>query len=515
MEIVERDFDMPAGAANRRSPIQKYSYLWVTPTADDIHEYIKWAKRGGFRMMLLSYTAFSRGVGHFAWNSRYPNGMADLKKVTDAVRSAGLKLGLHIHYNKALKSDAYVTPVPDDRLHKVRTFTFATAVDTKADVIPVNENPKGCTRDDKRRILKAGTELIAYEAFTTEPPFQFTGCRRGHLNTTAAAHRAGSEVSLLNVDTWPIFIRFDQNTDIQDETADRIGEIFRQTGPYDMVYFDGAEDVHAPFWFHCANAQWRVFRHFQPAPPVCEAASNTHFSWHMISRGNAYDSVAPDKMKEFCRKAPCRGAASRALNFSRLEFGWLHGFGRSPDNYIGPDVLEYVISRGAAWDCPFSMTVNTSQLAANPRTEDCFDLIKLWEEARIENRLSDEQRKMLKELDQEHHLLVNEQGEHELVAIDEIADVAGGLFKAYRFHRAADPNSTYIIIWCTRRQTDLLLPVATDQLVVMRPFGTPLPVQTVGKKARLTISDRCYLVLKGMTADQASQLLATAQIAAN
>ena len=512
METVERDFDMPSGAAHRRSPIQQYSYLWASPTPRDVHEYIKWAKRGGFRMILFSYTSFSRGVGHFAWSSRYPNGMDDLKKVTDAIRAAGLKLGLHIHYNKALKGDAYVTPVPDDRLHKVRSFTLAAAVDPKADTIPVNENPKGCTLDDRRRILKAGTELIAYDAYTTEPPFQFSGCGRGHLNTTAAAHEAGNELSLLDVDTWPIFVRFDQNTDIQDETAARIAAIYRETGPYDMVYFDGAEDVHAPFWFHCANAQQRVFRHFQPAPPVCEAAATTHFSWHMISRGNAYDSVAPDQMKDFCRKAPCRGAASRAPNFSRVNFGWLHGFGRSKNNYIGPDVLEFVLSRGAAWDCPFSMTVNPAQLAANPRTEDCFDVIKLWEDARIENRLTDEERDALKDLDQEHHLMVNDQGNHELVKIDKVTNVADGVFKAYCFQRSSDPNSTYVLIWCTRPQADLLLPVSADQLIVMRPLGTRLPVTRAGDKTRLTISDRRYLLFKGMTARQVSQLLAAAEL---
>ena len=47
----------------------------------------------------------------------------------------------------------------------------------------------------ERRILKAGTELIAYKTYTIEPPFQFTGCGRGHLNTTAAAHRAARALS--------------------------------------------------------------------------------------------------------------------------------------------------------------------------------------------------------------------------------------------------------------------------------------------------------------------------------
>ena len=50
------------------------------------------------------------------------------------------------------------------------------------------------------------------------------------------------EVGLLDVDTWNVFIRFDQNTDIQDEVAERIAAIYRQTGPYAMVYFDGPVD---------------------------------------------------------------------------------------------------------------------------------------------------------------------------------------------------------------------------------------------------------------------------------
>ena len=107
----------------------------------------------------------------------------------------------------------------------------------------VQENPAGCTRDEGRRVLKAGKELITYRSYTTEPPFRFTGCERGHLGTAPAANRAGDPVGLLDVDSWDIFIRFDQETDIQDEVGRRIGEIVNETGPYDMVYFDGSEDV--------------------------------------------------------------------------------------------------------------------------------------------------------------------------------------------------------------------------------------------------------------------------------
>ena len=532
MAIVERDFDMPAGAERRRQAVQRYSYLWaVRPTPKNVDEYIRWAKRSGFRMILFSYTDFSREAGHFDWNDSYPHGVADLKHVTDAIRRAGLKVGLHIHYSKAARSDRYVTPVPDGRLHKVRRFTLSTDIAPQSDVIIVDENPDGSALDDGRRILQAGDELIAYERYTTKPPFQFTGCRRGHLGTTSSAHRKGDSLGLLNVDTWPKFIRLDQNTNIQDEVARRIAEIYRQTGPYHMVYFDGAEDVHEPFWYHVASAQHRVYRLLDPPPPVCEAAHYTHFSWHMITRSNAYDIIAPaDGMKDFCRLMPCPTAAERAKDFSRIDFGWLGRFGKSQSGYAGPDVWEYVASRAAAWDCPISLRVGLEDIASNPRAEDCLAAMKIWEDARLANQLTDAQRNMLKPISPEHaqyvpcfqqrdtwnhfltgnlnpmqqqivakraehHLFVNERERYEMVEVEEIPNLADGEIKAFAFQRATQPADTYVLLWATGDDVQLRLPVTPDRLFVMRPFGNRLPIQADGDGALVPIGDRTYLRL--------------------
>jgi len=495
MEIVERDFKMPPGARHRRSAAQKYSYLWVSPTPGDIGEYVEWARRGGFRMILFSYTAFSQGAGHFRWNRRYPGGLADLKKVTDTIRRAGLSAGLHLHYDKAHATDPYVAPVPDDRLGKTRTFTLRSDIDKAAATISVRENPRGYTRSEGMRVLQIDKELIAYKSFTTRGRYEFRGCRRGHLYSAPASHRAGGKVHLLNVDTNPLFIRLDQNTDIQDEVAERIGHIVRQTGPYDMVYFDGAEDVHAPFWYHCANAQYRLWRRLSPAPSVAEAAANTHFSWHMISRSNAHDSVAPDEMKAFCRKGPCRAAPQRARDFTRINFGRLDGFGRSRTEWIGPDVLEYVVSRGAAWDCPFSMRVDLQQIKNNPRAEDCFGVAKIWEDARIGGKLSDAHRRNLRMLDREHHLFRNKEGNLELATISEIPEVAGGKhLKAYSFRRFLQPLDTCVLIWAVVDRAELLLPTPPEGLRVMRPFGTELSVSVQAGKAVIPVSSRRYLI---------------------
>jgi hypothetical protein len=508
MQAVEEDFNLPPGAEGRRSPIQKYSYFWPSPTPENIHDYITWAKRGGFRMILISYTSFSTGVGHFKWNSNYPNGMSDLKYVIDAIKAAGLKTGLHIHYNKAYINDEYVTPVADDRFHKYNTFTLASDISSTDTVIPVNENPAGSVMDENRRILRVGGELIYYTSYTTVPPYQFYGCARGHLKTFTAPHSAGSVTDLLDVDTWTIFILFDQNTDIQDEVAARVSDIYEQAGPFDMVYFDGAEDIHTPTWYHTANAARRVYQHFDPAPTICEAASNTHFSWHMMTRSNAYDSVAPEGMKDFCRAYPCARAPDRALNFTGIDFGWLHGFGNSLMSYIGPDILEFICSRGTAWDCPFSMTASLEAFSKNPLTEDCLDTIKIWEDVRIGGHITETQRTELKNLDQEHHLFINDSNEYELVAIDPVEDFESRKFSmAYTFVRESEPGSTYAIIWPIMGELSLFVDANINDLSMFKPFGNEIELSVVEGQVVLPLPDRRYVRFAGMEHEEVSDLL--------
>ena len=217
-------------------------------------------------------------------------------------------------------------------------------------------------------------------------------------------------------------------------------------------------------------------------------------------------------MKAFCRKAPCRSAPRRALDFSCVNFGWLHGFGRSPSKYISPDTLEYILSRGAAWNCPFSMAINLKQVETNPRTEDCFDTMRIWEDARIERKLTGAQQEALKNLDQEHHLFINERGEYELVAVTELASVADrGCFRAYSFIRASRPGDTYVLIWTTGDEASIVLDVPEDRLTAMRPFGKALPLSRVDDKVSVPISDRRYLAFADMPRDRVAELLREAK----
>ena len=294
-------------------------------------------------------------------------------------------------------------------------------------------------------------------------------------------------------------------------------------------------------------SQYRVFRLLDPPPPVCEAAHYTHFSWHMISRANAYDNVATlDGMKDFCRLMPCPTAAARTMDFSRIDFGWLGRFGQTKLGCAGPDIYEYIASRAAAWDCPISLNASLKDFQSNPRAEDCLAAIRIWEDARLGNRLSDDQRRLLcnvapedaryvscfeqrdiyqnwrdnRNLDEsqrriladrrEHHLFINEEKQYELVEIEEITGVAQGTVKAFLFHRAGKSADCYILVWAGDAESRLRLPVGT--LVAMRPFGVRLSCVSNGSSSELIIGPRTYLLLADTSSERARQLFCDAKV---
>ena len=122
--------------------------------------------------------------------------------------------------------------------------------------------------------------------------------------------------------------------------------------------------------------------------------------------------------------------------------------------------------------------------------------------------LSDEARKTLMTPDREHHLFRNEQGQYELVEIHEIPNVLFGTLKAYWFTRQSRPEDTYVLIWAKAGSADLHLPMATEKLSVMRPFGTRLEVKT-DKDAQpvVEVGRRAYMVCSGMNPQEVTKMV--------
>jgi hypothetical protein len=500
---VEEDYALPLGVKSRRSREYGYSYYEASSiTPEDAARHIQYAKQSGLRAMDVYYLAFASSAGHFPWRPEYPNRMDDLKKVVAQIKDAGILPGVHIHYNKTHKQDAYVTPKPDPRLNLVESFTLAENIDAAATVISVEENPCRCTLDDERRILRIQNELLTYERYTAAAPYRFENCKRGALGTQAAPHEMSSRVGLLDVDTWPVFVRFTQNTSIQDEVAERLRDIYEQAG-FQFVYYDGAEDVPPPYWYTVSRAQWIVSQKLQPQPLFAEGACKSHFSWHILTRGNAFDVFKPEVIKAATRAYPATEVARAAKDFTGINFGWI-GYWAPGKDTMGtqPDMLEYVTSRAAAWDCPIAMQSDLQAMDAHPRTPDNLEVIRRWENVRAQKWLTQQQKTALRNLDQEHILLVDEQEQFALVPCAQIEKVAGTDIpaRAFVFEYL---GSTWAAYWHTSGEAMLQIALPAKQIALMKDIGKPLPVKASGKQTKLPLGERRFVQLHNVTRQQA------------
>jgi len=509
---VEEDYGLPPGVKSRRSPEYAYSYYEAsTIIPQDAARHIQYAKRCGLRAMDVSYLAFSGSAGHFPWRPEYPRGMDDLKAVVGEIKNAGILPGIHIHYNKAHKQDAYVTPKPDPRLNLVENFTLSESIDRTATTIVVEENPRRCTLDDERRILKIQNEFVTYERFTTTPPYRFENCQRGVLGTQASRYETGCRLGLLDVDTWPVFVRFTQNTTIQNEVAERLKNIYEQAG-FEFVYYDGAEDVPPPYWYTVSRAQWIVSQKLGHSPLFAEGACKSHFSWHILTRGNAFDVFKPEVMKEATRAFPTAEIARTEKDFTSINFGWI-GYWAPDKGTIGtqPDMLEYVTSRAAAWDCPISVQSDLRAMDAHPRTPDNLEVIRRWEEVRAQKWLTQEQKLALRHLEQEHILLLDERGQFTLAPCTQIEKVAGSDVPGRAFHFDFQ-GDTWVTYWHTWGEGMLEIALSPKRFTLMRDLGKPMAVKPMGKRTKLPLGERRFVRLHNLSRQEAVDIFQNATI---
>ena len=494
IEDVEKDYDLPRGVQSRRdSKINASSYWTDKATPLNIDEHIAYAKKGGFRMMLLYYTCIFKEIGGYRSNGNYdlreeyPNGIADVKAMLEKIKAAGITPGIHFLHTHIGILSRYVTPVADHRLHLTRYFTLAKPLATDDTTIYVEQNPEGTVTHPRCRILKFGGELIAYEGYTTEVPYCFTGCKRGVYETKVTGHELGLIGGILDVSEFgATSVYLDQNSSLQDEIADKLAEVYNVG--FEFVYFDGSEGTNAPFEIYVPLAQYRVYRKFNKAPLYCEGAAKAHFSWHMVSGGNAFDTFPMPIFKEKLIQHPAEEAPRIAQDFTRLNFGWwLYAQDTQPDHY------EFGTSLAAAWDCPVTIMENVEVFRSNPRTDDTLEVMRRWENARENGFLTAERKEQLKNTSQEHTLLINEAGEYELVPYNRIKKAAGGDSRvtAYVFERN---HKSYVVCWHREGEGQLALPLCPEEITYeVEIGGEQLPVTVQGGEVILPIAGKRYL----------------------
>jgi hypothetical protein len=357
--------------------------------------------------------------------------------------------------------------------------------------------------------LKIGNELIKYADYTTVRPYQFTGCERGVYASNSSAYPLGYKFGLLDLDGQAA-VRFDQRTSIQQEHAEMIGKISEEAG-FQFFSYDGAEDVHIPWWFWVAMSQYEVHKCLRPEPLFSTGAAKSHFSWHILTCSNEFDTFIPEMIKKATREHQAAAAKYVAMDFTRVNLGWVNYVAPS-EKTIGmqPDMYEYICTVSAAWDCPISIKANLREIKANPRTDDNLEVMRRWEEARLANFFTDKQLKTLQTGEGEHILLINETGGFELQPYEEITNAAGGNpnLRAFIFDRS---GKTYIVFWHPSCEGNLEMNIDEGKIHLYKELGKEIPVEGTNGKILIPYSGRQYLEVD-LSKDKALAVFRNAKI---
>lgn len=492
IDKTERDYGMPLGVKSRQSKEYQYSYYELRDvTTKNIDEHIAYAQKGGFKSIVVYYVDFAKACGHYEWRDEYPNGIKDLQEITGKIKAAGMIPGIHIHYSKVAVNDPYINNgIPDSRTNHVQEFILSKPLDATSSVITVEENPERVRMETGRRLLQIDNELITYENFTTEPPYQFTGCTRGVFNSKASSHDKGQHSRLLDVDDWPLFIRINQNTGIQKEIAERLGKIYHEAG-FRFVYFDGAEDVPMPYWYNVSRSQMTVYNEMKPAPLFAEGALKSHYGWHILSRGNAFDIFPPEYIRPAMKKYTLRCAEQIAKDFTSVNFGWVNYLAPS-ESTIGmqPDMYEYICSKAVAWNSPISLVGNLKELQKHPRTEDNLKVIRRWEEAKLQGMITEKQKELLKNPDQEYFLLKDKKGNYQLYPYTQLTKDSERPIRGFMFQKS---GKTCILYWHTNGSGKITLDIEKNKLSLTDENGKKVAFKADGKRSILPAAGRLII----------------------
>ena len=508
MDRLERAYGLPLGVASRRGDLVNASMFWVSDlTPANVDEYIAYAKKGGFRLMLLYYTCFVKEDrswsldGNWDYRPEYPNGREDVVKLLGKIKAAGITPGIHFLHTHVGMKTRYVTPVADHRLNLTRRFTLARDFSDGDTELFVEENPVDSAMHDGCRVLRFGGELFSYEGFATERPFRFTGVKRGAWSTKPASHPKGEIGGVLDMSEYgvPMSCYVDGRTSLQDEIADKIAAVY--SAGFRFVYMDGSEGVNAPYEYNVPYAQYRVWKKLKPEPIFGEAAAKAHFDWHMLGGANAFDVFRPEEFKEKIVEFPQAEAPLMRQDMTRLNFGWWafwypkrekNDSDRQPVT-IGtqPDMWEFGTSRAAAWDCPMTIQMNLQSLAKHPRLDDVFEVVRRWEDVRAKHWLTQSQKDELKSATQEHHLFVNVQGEYELLPV-KMLETADRRIRGFVFTRDGETWAAYWNAFAGEGEIELALP-ADEIRVVREPGAVAEAVRQTGVGVAIPASHRRYL----------------------
>ncbi|MCX7010565.1 MAG: hypothetical protein NTY53_25530 [Kiritimatiellaeota bacterium] len=528
------------GFSSKMLPLAKSSYWFLGFGEKDADKIIDYCRQSGLRTVLLSSGSWCKSPGHYVFNTaNYPDGVASLQRTVAKLHTAGILVGMHCFASKISKTDAYVTPVPDRRFWVDRTTTLAaaisatdTSVRTTGDLREWPGSPVARQKTWEGGVTKhqeviVDDEIIFYDHIGPEDRWDtFLGGKRGAWKTRPAEHAAGTAGRHYGVDGCINGYIIDQETALLDETTTRLADIFN-TCDFDMVYFDGGEDVdRRRFDYYVSKFQATAMAKFTKRPLVHMGTILTHHLWHSFTRSATVDTYlntlhgAIQSGVKVGQWPTVRQHIDKSVRYMQSvgedrmpgELGWF-GIWPKEQNSDGLqlDEIEYLMAKSLAHGAPISLETSFSQMAKHPLTPGILEIVRAYEELRTQGTVPAATREKLR-APQRDFLLVRDGDTTEFIAAAP-APVAGGRdVRAMIGARGPDVVAT---VWHHLGNQDALLLQGLLATVSVRDIaGQPLSAAaTITGQLRVQLGPRrTTLIFPNTTPDVVRDLLSSAKL---
>jgi hypothetical protein len=493
---------------------------------------------------MMGSASWCRTVGHYTFHkSRYPDGVESLRRTVAKLHDAGIRVGMHCYASKISKTDPYVTPVPDRRFWVDRTAELAADVDaadttirTKTDMrqwpgSPVAKQKTWEGGVAKHREVIVDNEIVRYEAVGPKGRWDtLLGCKRGSWGTKPAAHKAGTVCRHYGVDGCINGYIIDQETTLLAEATGRLARIFNTCG-FDMVYFDGGEDVdRRRFTHYVSKFQAEAMSRFTKRPLVHMGTIMTHNLWHSFTRsatvdtynntirgriiaGGAWEKL-PTVREHIDRSV--RYMLSVAEDRMPGELGWFGIWpkGKGTDG-LQLDEIEYLMCKSLGHDAPISLQTSFARMAAHPLTGGILEIVRAYEQLRTGSKVPAAARKRLREPGKDFILLRRGPAAAPVfVEAQPLDKVTGGRdVRAMVGRHGRDAVAT---VWhYLGKEAVLSLGPSAGSVSVVDVFGRPMPNGKPAAAREIRIAGRrTTLVFRGVSLKDARDALAKARLEA-
>lgn len=374
------------------------SYLISDFDESNMMEAAQFAKLAGFKYIYHGDPWHSWGHFHMS----LLQGANQLRACIDTLEEKeGIRVGAHMLSNFIHGHDAYVSPVPDERLLTIGSTILTREVDGDSKNIYVKDDTYFHI-DMSGRFIKEciiGKEIIKY--LTVEQiddnEYMLGDCIRGHRGTKQSSYNKDETISRLSTHYYNTLF---PNLDLQKDVIDNLTDAYNKSG-MKQISFDGLEGGrYLGYGDYGCNVMVHDFyeKLLDKSDFVNDASIVTPYLWHIHTRMN-WGEPWGETMREGMIDVRYENQDYFRRNFLPPMLGWFIVSKGTPMIDI-----EWMLSKAAGFESGFALYTKMKELKTNGLSKEICEKVNQWETARLQGAFTEDQRCRLRVRENEWHL---------------------------------------------------------------------------------------------------------------